>query len=152
MKTYISAFFPLISGSPRTKRYHANPIIGDISGAVQYFGIPSDVLGHGCHCQSLQNIPSYGMPVDHKDFLCRSWSSASIVTLTRRVPALSGNIQRVWTLAELSINNLSALESIFVRDDVQSLSCAISESMWKLTTLNWQLECSRHKFYRQWIC
>ena len=87
MKFYIFAFIPLIFATPRSKR-QVNPgtIIKDIQSAAQYYNISNDVLNHGCHCQGLQKKPAYGVPVDHKDFLCRSWMSARSCVLLSEGP------------------------------------------------------------------
>ena len=86
MKIYSYSFLPLFMATPHTKRQAQNTIIDDILSAVQYYSIPNEVLNHGCHCQSLENIPSHGMPIDNRDNLCRSWSSARSCTFLNEGP------------------------------------------------------------------
>ena len=71
-----------------TAKAAINPsnIIQDIQSAAQYYNISNDVLNHGCHCQGLQKLPAFGVPVDHKDFICRSWSSVRSCTFLKEGP------------------------------------------------------------------
>jgi len=70
-----------VQGTVSQPRY-----IQDMQSAAQYYKISNEVFNHGCHCQGLQKKPAYGVPVDHKDFLCRSWSSARSCTFLKEGP------------------------------------------------------------------